>query len=63
MPKELDEERIHEYYKMRALRNVAKQMPNSQLDYAIKSLDRQYNKIIKKSLNVPKKKKAFVTKF
>jgi len=47
---------------MQILRDVAKEMPNSQLAFTLKSVDRQWDEIIK-PLYPPKKKKSFVTKF
>ena len=46
---------------MKVLRDVAKEMPDSQLSFTLKSVDRQWDEIIKTLL--PPKKKSFVTKF
>jgi len=62
MSKKLTEENYIEYRKMRILREVAKNMPDSQLAFTLKSVDRQWDEIIK-PLQPPKKKKSFVTKF
>lgn len=61
MSKKLDKNIIVEYGKMKVLRDVAKTMPNSQLEFILESVDRQWDKIITKYQ--PPKKKAFVTKF
>ena len=61
MSKKLNKNILVEYSKMKVLRDVAKEMPDSQLAFTLKSVDRQWDEIIK-PLQLPKKK-SFVTKF
>ena len=50
------------YIKMRVLREVAKKIPDSNLIFILKTLDKVWDEEIKK-LKPPKKKSKFVTKF
>jgi len=65
---EFSEEEFVEYFidykKMKVLREMAKKMPGSNLEYIIKTVDETWSKEIQK-LKPPKKKKKsnFVTKF